>query len=709
MGENAWRIWVLLCLVLLLGLGVSAQEEEATAEEAAAEEAAAEEYEPIDSSSCGDCHERSTHDSLFTEDLSHSVHEGLECQACHIYKDTIPHKEIPKDVFCPGCQGCRSCHDDESKEYTTHGRILVGKDPDLPKCSDCHGDHDIFPSSTKAAKTHPTNLPATCGKCHENLSITTKHDIIDNPIQIYAGSIHGQATRGGVYVAASCNDCHSTGGTAHKILSPGEAESSINHFNIPDTCGECHKGIAADYWEGVHGLRARRGETDVPVCTNCHGEHGIIETSDPRSPVSGVRVAEETCSPCHESAVLNEKYGMASGRLTTFIDSYHGLKSKAGDTHVANCGSCHGVHRILPSSHPDSTINPANLQTTCGECHPGISEKLATTPIHGVAGEGLRTTAAEIVEDFYIVVIVVIIGLMVLHWLLDLRRQIRAVLEKRPQIRRMRMDEVWQHTLLMISFIILVISGFALRFSEGWISTFFFGWEGGFELRGIIHRAAAMLFAATVLWHMVFLITSKRRGRNFIRDMWPMLSDFREFWHRILFNLGRRPTGPQFGRFSYVEKAEYWALVWGTLVMITTGLLLWFDNWFIQFLPKGVLDVALVIHYWEAWLATLAIVVWHLYSVVFSPHVYPMNPSWLTGNMPEEMYRQEHPAHADKARKETEEAIKEQIRRLAATNHVGDTDTSGADEDRLQPAATESTGHQEAGEAAASKETGGAE
>jgi cytochrome b subunit of formate dehydrogenase len=649
--ERNWRVAALVVIASLLCFGAAAQEED---------------YEAIDSSTCGDCHERSSHNTVFTDDLKISAHADLECLSCHIYKDTVPHKDIPEDVFCPGCQGCRTCHEVASEQYTIHGRIAVGDDPDLPKCSDCHGDHDIFPSTTKAAKTHPINLPGTCGKCHENLDITTKHDIIDHPIEIYSGSIHGQSTKGGVYVAASCNDCHSSGGSAHKILSPGDSESSINHFNIPNTCGECHRAIASDYWEGVHGMRAMRGETDVPVCTSCHGEHGIIDTSDPHSPVSGVRVAEETCSPCHESAVLNEKYGLPSGRLTTFIDSYHGLKSKAGDTHVANCGSCHGVHRILPSSNPGSTVHPSNLQGTCGTCHPGISEKMASTPIHGVSGEGLRTTAADIIEDIYIVAIVVIIGLMVLHWLLDLRIQIRAVLNKRPQIRRMRMDEVWQHTLLMVSFIVLVISGFALRFSEGWVSTFIFGREGGFELRGIVHRGAAVLFMATVVWHLIFLVTSRLRGRKFIMDMWPVMRDFREFWERILHNIGRRKQGPKFGRFSYVEKAEYWALLWGTIVMITTGLLLWFDNWFIQFLPKGVLDVALVIHYWEAWLATLAIFVWHFYSVIFSPHVYPMNPSWLTGNMPEEMYHQEHPAHFEKAKEETEEAIRLQIRRLAA-------------------------------------------
>jgi len=100
--------------------------------------------------------------------------------------------------------------------------------------------------------------------------------------------------------------------------------------------------------------------------------------------------------------------------------------------------------------------------------------------------------------------------------------------------------------------------------------------------------------------------------------------------------------------------------------MVVTGLMLWFDNWFIQFLPKGVLDVALVIHYWEAWLATLAIVVWHMYSTVFNPHVYPMNPSWITGTMPEEMYRHEHPGQIDEALRDTEEMIRHQIERVSA-------------------------------------------
>jgi cytochrome b subunit of formate dehydrogenase len=600
---------------------------------------AEEEYEKIDSSICVECHETSQHDTVITEDLSHSIHDGLECLDCHLDKDTIPHRE--DSTFAVACEGCGSCHEDAKEQYGFHGRMSVTECLDIPTCVDCHGDHDVLPSSVKLSKTHPSNVPDTCAKCHEDINLTRKYQIlIDHPIEVYKNSVHGKATEAGIDVAATCNDCHSTGGTAHRILSPGDPNSTINHFNIPKTCGKCHEGIEAEYWEGIHGQLVARGETDSPVCTNCHGEHGIISPNDPRSPVSKARLAEATCAPCHESITLTEKYGLPTGRLTSFIDSYHGLKTKAGDTHVANCASCHGVHKILPSSDPESSIYPDNLRKTCGDCHPSISAALAAAPIHGVGDGGLQTKAAGIVKTVYIMAIVIIIGLMALHWIIDLIRQI-VLVTKKPQVRRMRIGELWQHTFLTISFIVLVITGFALRFDESWVTKLFFGWEGGFELRGLIHRVAAVVLIFVTLWHLIYLFT--RRGRTFFKDMMPKFYDFRDFVQKILFNLGLSKKTPGFKRFSYIEKAEYWALIWGTIVMIITGILLWFDNFFVQFLPKGFLDVALVVHYYEAILASLAILIWHFYSTIFSPQVYPMNPSWLTGKMPKDMFEHEHP------------------------------------------------------------------
>jgi cytochrome b subunit of formate dehydrogenase len=107
--------------------------------------------------------------------------------------------------------------------------------------------------------------------------------------------------------------------------------------------------------------------------------------------------------------------------------------------------------------------------------------------------------------------------------------------------------------------------------------------------------------------------------------------------------LGLRREPPAFDRFNYIEKAEYWALVWGTVVMTGTGLALWFENQSLRWLDKWVLDLATVIHYYEAWLAFLAIMIWHIYYVIANPEAYPMNWTWLTGRISEEHLRLEHP------------------------------------------------------------------
>jgi formate dehydrogenase gamma subunit len=513
---------------------------------------------------------------------------------------------------------------------------------------------------------HPVNLPGTCESCHTNVDVIKNHEILkEEPIKLYSGSVHGRATQRGLHMAATCSDCHSANDekghrTAHRILSAGDPASTIYHFNIPDTCGKCHKGIAEDYWEGIHGQLVKRGEVDAPVCTRCHGEHGILPASDLRSPVSAARLAEATCAPCHESALLNDRYGIPAGRLKSYVDSYHGLKRKAGNVHVANCASCHGEHRILPHTDPRSSIHPDNLPRTCGDCHPGISVVMATAPIHETA-TGIKAGWPRFFAVFYMWFIGITVGLMLLHNLGHWWSRVRTLGQVKYVV-RLSTGETAQHWVLMISFIVLVISGFSLRFSDSWWVELLFGWGGGegFVIRGTIHRAAAVVFMIWAAWHFFYLFSP--RGRGWLRDM---IGTRRDLWHikeSALFFLGRRKEEPRFGRFSYMEKCEYWALIWGTAIMTVTGLLLWFDNYFVQrwHLPKGILDVALVIHYYEAWLAFLAILVWHIYGTVFSPSVYPLNPAWWSGRMPQAMYAHEHPEGPRlKAHLPTEEELEE--------------------------------------------------
>ena len=171
----------------------------------------------------------------------------------------------------------------------------------------------------------------------------------------------------------------------------------------------------------------------------------------------------------------------------------------------------------------------------------------------------------------------------------------------------------------MVTFIVLVITGFSLRFSESWWVRMLFGWEGGFPVRGIVHRVAAVLFIITSIWHTIYLFTP--RGKQFLKDMLPSVRDFHQFWMLMRYNLSISSVPPRFGRFSYVEKAEYWALIWGTIVMVLTGASLWFKPLGLPYIGMDILDVFHVVHYYEACLAFLAILVGPMHGVVFNPHI----------------------------------------------------------------------------------------
>lgn len=567
--------------------------------------------------------------------FDNSIHGILSCTDCHTAATEIPHPDHMPPV------DCGSCHTDVAKTYQYHGFKREESGELFPDCHDCHGTHDILSPDNPKSSANPNNLPTTCGRCHEDEAIVKKYHIpMITPVEIYETSVHSRRTGKDSSLVASCIDCHSIEGTAHVILSPINPKSTIYHFNISATCGQCHPKVQDAYERGVHGQAYAKGETDTPVCIDCHGSHAILPVDDPKSRVSPTNVSMTVCAPCHADDQLSVKFGLPTNIMETWQHSYHGLKSTDGDPRVANCSSCHRPHLILPASDSASSIAPGNVQKTCSRCHPDISPELARIEIHKTTGVFLNQTG-KTVRAIYIIAIVVIIGSMIVHWLIDLHKRIR-VLNKGQQVPRMNRNELWQHTFLMVTFTVLAITGFAFHFSGSWWARMLFGWPGGFVVRRTIHLVAGVLFIGTAIWHVIYLLSN--RGKAFLRDIFPRVRDFRQFFQTMGHDLGLRRDPPEFGRFSYIEKAEYWALVWGTVVMVITGVALWFGTITESFLQVGALGVMLVVHFYEAILAGLAILIWHFYSTIFNPPVYPNNPSWYTGEMPLEMYREEHPA-----------------------------------------------------------------
>jgi cytochrome b subunit of formate dehydrogenase len=233
---------------------------------------------------------------------------------------------------------------------------------------------------------------------------------------------------------------------------------------------------------------------------------------------------------------------------------------------------------------------------------------------------------------------------MLLHNAVIWRAKVIAIRRAQKHfVMRMTPNQRWQHLILLTSFFVLVVTGFALKYPDSWLAAILGLSE---RWRSVIHRTAGVLLIADGIYHILYVALSSE-GRRLLRDLFPTLKDVTDAWGTMLYYLGQRKEKPKFGRFSYAEKAEYWALVWGTGLMAVTGIMLWAKVSVGNLLARWWIDAATAVHFYEAILATLAILVWHLYQVFFDPDVYPMNWAWRDGTMPAEHYREEHELDAE--------------------------------------------------------------
>mgnify|MGYP001046542379 CR=1 FL=1 len=228
---------------------------------------------------------------------------------------------------------------------------------------------------------------------------------------------------------------------------------------------------------------------------------------------------------------------------------------------------------------------------------------------------------------------------------------------------RMNLAERVQHYLLIGTFFLLMATGLPLFFYEFKAFKWFFPTEQVFYIRGIIHRIAAVVLILNLIWHILSAALTAR-GQNNLKDMIPKFRDgkdaFELFWHnvgltRLIYKTGvfkkffeahrywlfEKP--PLFGRYNFIEKFEYWAVGWGSVVMIISGFFMWNVELSLRFFPLWIHDVLVMIHGYEALLAFLAVIIWHMYNVHLNPEVFPMSKIWLNGKITGKELRLLHP------------------------------------------------------------------
>jgi len=569
---------------------------------------------------------------------------NLQCQGCHAPGKTLP--------YLGGARFHTQAHDAYDRGF--HASAIQGGRK-AATCIDCHtrnGDMTaVLPAADLNSTINRNNIAETCGRCHGDKSVMQGSGISDRPFLSYRESVHAKAIAHGNTAAAVCTDCHNS----HDILPAADSRSPIAKVNIPGTCSKCHQAESAEFMQSVHGQAVARGVSRSPGCTDCHGIHGITSPVEQATASASTAVATETCAGCHEGVALTKEFGVAGQRVSSYRDSYHGLASRMGSQVVANCASCHGVHNILPSSDPKSMISANNLPQTCGQCHIGAGVKFATGKVHLTSEltsvdetQDAGTIGTRIVRWIYLPLIVFVIGGMAVHNALIWVRKAAQKKRQAREIVRLTFNQRIQHWLLLTSFVALVLSGFALQYPDSWLAWLLGGSE---YLRRIIHRVAAVIMLGVGVYHLAYLYLSQE-GRLWFKDMLLRGKDFKDVIGNFGYYLGASKVRPKIARFGYAEKAEYWAVLWGTLIMGLTGLMIWFKLGLFSLLPRWTIDIALAVHFYEAVLATLAIVVWHFYHVIFDPDVYPVNFAFLDGRVSEEQYREEHELAYEESRKE---------------------------------------------------------
>ncbi len=639
-------------LLVLCGIGLISSTQ--------TEVVAAQEFLP--DSFCFDCHEMEEMTkelpdgsevsvTVSPEIFAQSVHKEGGCHRCH--SDISEDHNF--DEITPAPVDCAQCHEQEVNDYagSIHGTVRNMGGEAAATCIDCHGLHDMRSKEDPNSPTFKLNLPYSCAKCHTNDAIATESLMLaPDGAANYLDSMHGRALLGlGLIVAPSCTDCHGV----HDIKPSDVKGSTINRSNVAQTCGACHVKVEDIYNTSVHGLQMAEGNLDAPVCIDCHTAHEIED------PLGGhfKSVGDQKCGQCHEE------------KLKYYRDTYHGKAMQLGRPNVASevaaCYDCHGHHDVLPAKEAASHISKENIVSTCAKCHSGATTSFAEYVPH--ASHYDKENYPQFYWAFFFMTALLLsvftfFGINTALWLFrsaylywsDSKtfREAKRKTQKQDGewFTRFTPFDRFLHMMVVTSFLLLVITGMPLKFYHTEWAKWMFNILGGPEVARWLHHLGAIVTCMYFGMHLCSLIKRTWQGRSRLRDpetgryslaramaqylgpdsMIPTFKDWHDFVAHQKWFFGKGPK-PQFDRWTYWEKFDYFAVFWGVAIIGISGLIMWFPLFFSNFLPGWAINVALIVHSDEALLAAGFIFTVHFFNTHLRLEKFPMDTVIFSGRI----------------------------------------------------------------------------
>jgi predicted CXXCH cytochrome family protein len=426
------------------------------------------------------------------------------------------------------------------------------------ECGKCHGQvaHQLLPVSDTQSPVYLENQVKTCGGCHEK------------DLKTYTKNVHGFGLyKSGLSITAVCASCHGSHGVYHKE----DKHSTLNSTKVAGTCGKCHKYIPERLQKSVHGRDLGIGEPSKraapggklyirPSCTDCHQGH---ETAFPESAAFRMGLPD-FCSKCHVE--LSSTYRL----------SIHGELTQLGYVPAAGCPDCHGGHEILPINDPNSHLSPQNRVATCAKCHPNANQNFTQFDPHADYTNARTNPILHAVFLFLMTLLISTFSFFGLHSILWFFRELLDVMRHgRPlglvpgRTAYVRFVQYHQraHTVLLLSFLGLALTGLPLKYYDtDWAKSLFYH-LGGFETTSLLHRICALVTFGCLGAYSIRLVQRYFAARRSGKSRWhtifspespiPNWRDFKDFFGMVRWFVGLGPK-PTFERWAYWEKFDFW-------------------------------------------------------------------------------------------------------------------------------------------------------